>query len=144
MIVAFSSSETQQLWITCECDDPWPLKLMIQVCRIIPLCESQSKARKLQASTQRGWLWFSKRKTSWVSSCGETNICVCVSPEELFQVVTTAGGPGEVTGVTTFDPFTRHDVGVACASGMIVVVAYAHAKHKKKTWRENNISNDIH
>lgn len=35
--------------------------------------------------------------------------------EEVFKVISTAGGPREVTGVPAFHPLSRHDVGPAGA-----------------------------
>lgn len=49
------------------------------------------------------------------------------SPEEVFQVITAAGRPGEVARVTTFDPLSWHDVWVASTSSMVIVMAHAHA-----------------
>lgn len=49
----------------------------------------------------------------------------------------TAAGPGEVTGVTTFDPFPGHDVRVARAAGVIVIMAHAHARETRPSETTN-------
>lgn len=53
-------------------------------------------------------------------------------PEELVQVSAAARWPGQVAGVSTFDPFTRHDVWVTRAVSVVVVMIHAHAEDD--TW----------
>lgn len=67
---------------------------------------------------------MSPRLTSGASSC--------ISPEEVLQVIAAAGGPGQVAGVSSFHPFTRHDVGVTSAGGVVVIMAHSHAEDR--TW----------
>lgn len=47
--------------------------------------------------------------------------------EEVFKVVPTAGGPGEVAGVPALHPLPRHDVGPAGAGRVVVVVVHPQA-----------------
>lgn len=56
------------------------------------------------------------------------------SPEEVFQVVTAAGRPGQVARVTTFDPLSRHDVRVTRTSSVVIVMAHAHAVKENDTF----------
>lgn len=57
------------------------------------------------------------------------------SPQEVLQVVAAAGGPRQVAGVSSFHPFTRHDVRVTGAGGVVVIVAHSHAEDKIRTHR---------
>lgn len=47
--------------------------------------------------------------------------------EEVFKVIPTAGGPGEVTGVPALHPLSRHDVGPASAGRVVIVVVHPQA-----------------
>lgn len=58
---------------------------------------------------------------------------VCVknlSPEEVLQVITATGRPRQVTGISSFHPFTRHNVRVTSAGGMVIIMAHSHAEEK--------------
>ena len=47
--------------------------------------------------------------------------------EEVLEVISTAGGPGEVAGAPAFHPLSRHDVGPAGAGGVVIVVVHPQA-----------------
>lgn len=44
--------------------------------------------------------------------------------EEVFKVITTAGGPREVTGVPALYPLSWHDVGSAGAGWVVIVMVH--------------------
>lgn len=51
--------------------------------------------------------------------------------EEVFKVISTAGGPGEVAGVPAFHPLSRHDVGSAGTGRVVIVVVHPQAARGK-------------
>lgn len=106
------------------------LKISGHVCPSLttqsPNCTSHTTANSRGGAKTKSQIYF-----AWNTSptTAESNY---VSPEEVLQVITAAGGPRKVARVSSLHPFTRHDVGVASAGGVIIIMAHSHAIDK--TW----------
>lgn len=50
-----------------------------------------------------------------------------VLPQEAFQIIPAAGGPGQVTGIPALHPLPGHDVGAASTGWVVIVMVDPHA-----------------